>query len=79
MILFEIDTGIRLVINVLMSSFENLLIKHLSPISVGPTSGRGVTLETGRWEVPDRNPGRACRHSRSEFSVVFFETLLNTG
>ena len=25
-----------------------------------PTSGGVVTLETGRWEVPGSNPGRAC-------------------
>ena len=45
----------------------------------GPTSGRVVTLETGRREVPGSNPGRACRPSRSEFSVVFSETRVNTG
>ena len=29
--------------------------------------------------VPGSNPGRACRPSRSEFSVVFSETRVNTG
>ena len=45
----------------------------------GPTSGTAVTLETGRWEVPGSNPSRACRPSRSEFSMVFSETRLNSG
>ena len=40
---------------------------------------RGSALKTGRREVPDSIPGRACRSSRSEFSVVFSETRLNTG
>ena len=33
-------------------------------------------LENGRREVPGSIPGRACR---SEFSVVFSETRVNTG
>ena len=45
----------------------------------GPTNGTAVTLETGRQEVPGSNLGRACRPSRSEFSVVFSETSVNTG
>ena len=36
-------------------------------------------LKTGRREVPDSNPGRACRPSPSEFSVVFSETRVNAG
>ena len=36
-------------------------------------------LKTGRREVPGSNPGRTCQPSRSEFSVVFSETLVNTG
>ena len=32
----------------------------------GTTSGRAVTLKTGRREVPGSNPCRACRPSRSE-------------
>ena len=36
-------------------------------------------LKAGRREVSGSIPGRACRHSRSELSVVFFETRLNTG
>ena len=35
--------------------------------------------KTGRQEVPCSIPGRACRPSRSEFSVVFSETRVNTG
>ena len=46
---------------------------------ISPTSGSAITLKTGRPEVPGSNPGRACRPSRSEFSVVFSETRLNTG
>ena len=38
-----------------------------------------VTLKTGKREVPCSNPGRACRPSRSEFSVVISETRVNTG
>ena len=44
-----------------------------------PTSGTAVTLKTGRREVPGSVPGHACRPSRSEFSVVFSETRVNTG
>ena len=40
-----------------------------TPLGWGPTSSRVVTLETGRREVPGSNPGRACRLSRSEFSM----------
>ena len=43
------------------------------------TSGGVVALKTGRREVPGSNPGRACRPSRSEFSVIFSENRLNTG
>ena len=44
-----------------------------------PTNGRVVTLKTGSWEVPDSNPDRTCRSSRSEISVDFSETLVNKG
>ena len=43
----------------------------------GRTSGSAVTLKTGRREVPGSNPGRACRPSRSEFTVIFFETRVD--
>ena len=33
----------------------------------------------GRREVPGSISDRACRSNRSEFSVVFSETLLNMG
>ena len=46
---------------------------------LGPISGGVVTLKTGRRKVPGSIPGRACRPSRSEFSVVFSETRVNTG
>ena len=45
----------------------------------GLTSGGVVALRTGRREVPGLNPGRACRPSRSEFSMVFSETCVNKG
>ena len=35
--------------------------------------------KAGRWKEPGSFLGRACRPSRSEFSVVFSETLVNTG
>ena len=44
-----------------------------------PASGRVVTIKTVRQEGPGSNPGRACRPSRSEFSVVSSETRVNTG
>ena len=47
---------------------------------LGSTRGSAVLrFETGRWEVSGSHPGSAYRPSRSEFSVVFFETRLNTG
>ena len=36
-------------------------------------------LEIGKREVPGSNPGRACRPSRLDFSVIFFEIRLNMG
>ena len=47
--------------------------------SIGPTSGGVVMLKTGRRELPGSNPGHACRPNRSEFSMVFSETRVNTG
>ena len=44
-----------------------------------PTSGTAVTLKTGRGKVPGSNPSCACRPSHSDFSMVFFETRVNTG
>ena len=40
---------------------------------------RGCALKTGRRKVPGSIPGRVCRPNRSEFSVVFAETLVNMG
>ena len=39
----------------------------------------GSALKTGRREMPGSNPSRAFRSNRSEFSVVFSKTRLNTG
>ena len=44
-----------------------------------PTSDTAVTLKTGRRENLASSPRCACQPSRSEFSVVFSETRLNTG
>ena len=44
-----------------------------------PTCGGVATFKTGRQEVPDSNPGRAYQPRRSEFSVIFSETRVNTG
>ena len=44
-----------------------------------PTSGRVVSLKTGRREMIGSNPGRTCRPSRSEFSVVFFRNWRKYG
>ena len=55
---------------------------HHSKINVNnirPTSRELITLKTGRREVSGSNPGRAYRPKRSEFSVVFSETRVNTG
>ena len=40
---------------------------------------RKFNIQTGRREVPGSNPGRACRPSLSEFSVVISETHVYTG
>ena len=55
------------------------LVKTDASLGDSTTSGTAVTLKTERREVPGSNPGRACRPSRSEFSVVFSETRVNTG
>ena len=44
---------------------------------LGSTSS--CAQKTGRREVPGSIPGRACRPSRSKFSVVFSETRVNAG
>ena len=46
--------------------------------TVRPSPRQWLHLKTGRWEVPGSFLGRACRPSRSEFSVVFSETRVNT-
>ena len=59
----------------------NFLAEYLELFRImydtGPNSDGVVTLKTGRREVPDSNPGRACRPSRSEFFLVFSETHVN--
>ena len=47
-------------------------------LSECPTSCGVVALKTGRREVPCSNPDHAYRNSRSELSVVFSETSVNT-
>ena len=49
------------------------------PYISGPIRSGVVTLKSGRREVPGSNTGRACRPSRSEFSVAFSESRVNTG
>ena len=44
-----------------------------------PSSDGVVALKTGRWEVQGSNPGRACRPSRFEFSVVFLRNSRKYG
>ena len=58
--------------------FHRHLLTGAFFLSPQPTSGGVVALTTGRREVPGSNPGRACLPSRSEFSVVFSETRVNT-
>ena len=59
--------------------FEFLCVTNSLYTLFGSTSGGVVTLKTLRREVPGSNPGRSCRPSRSEFSVVFSETPVNPG
>ena len=47
--------------------------------AVRPWSHQWLRSKIGRREVPGSFLGRACRPSRSEFSVVFSETRVNTG
>ena len=69
---FSLDVA-QPIFSIIVLPQNNFFVGH------GPTSGSAVTLKTGRREVPGSNPGRACRPSRSEFSVVFSETRVNTG
>ena len=66
-------------INLMNGNDSVILFRDGLLFPYSPTSGTAVTLKTGRREVPGSNPGRACRPSRSEFSVVFSETRVNTG
>ena len=60
---------------------EIMIITQLEIVLIHspPTSGGVVVLKTGRRMVIGSNPDRASRPSRSEFSVVFSETRVNTG
>ena len=53
--------------------------KYISIWEKPHQSRSGSALKAGRWEVSGSIPGRACRPSRSEFFVVFFETRVYTG
>ena len=46
--------------------------------SVSASTEAGYAPNVGRREVPGSIPGRACRPSRSEFSLVFSEIRINT-
>ena len=63
----------------LISHLKSYILPQPFQFFRSPTCGGVVTLKTGRREVPDSKPGHACRPSRSEFSVVFSETRVNTG
>ena len=63
-------------LSILLISF--LIIFFHYHLLFSSTSGGVVALKTGRREVPGSIPGRACRPSRSEFSVVFSKTRVNT-
>ena len=54
-------------------------LNRMNRLDTSPTCGGVVTLKTGKRGVQGSNPGRACRPSRSEFSVVFSETRVNMG
>ena len=47
--------------------------------TVRPWLHQWLRSKTGRQEVPGSFLGRACRRSRSELSMVFSETCINTG
>ena len=63
-----------------MSAVLNYLyITYSNPCNGGPNSGCPDLLsKIGRREEPSSIPGRAYRPSRSEFSVIFSETRVNT-
>ena len=60
-------------------TIQNTIVNSCHFYLTRSTSGSAETLKTGRREVPGSTPGRTCRPSRSEFSVVFSETRVNTG
>ena len=63
-------------------SFLNTLILFLSIYSLydpAPPMGERFPFKFGKWEMLGSILGRACRPSRTKFSVIFSETRLNTG
>ena len=63
----------------LFTNHKESPIEQFTSINIRPHQRQsGFTLKTGRQELPGSLPGRACRPSRSEFSVVFSETRVNT-
>ena len=63
-----------------MFALKNASFSFKVPYLRRPRQWRsGSAFKAGRREVPGSNPGRACRPSRLEFSVVFSETRVNTG
>ena len=57
-------------------SFKIILFSVLKKV---PTLAERLCSQTDIREVLDSNPGRACRHSRFKFSVVFSGILVDTG
>ena len=60
-----------------------MFLYYVLPLKLFPnvrvlTNGGVVALKSGRREVLGSILGRACRPRRSEFSVVFSETRVNT-
>ena len=47
--------------------------------AIAPPVAENFFSVTGRYDVPDPILGCTCRPSRSEFSLVFSETRINTG
>ena len=82
-IYFSTFTNIAGVFSCQCSYIKNFPRTHVNkgqdPLKRAPTSGGVVTLKTGRQEVPGSYTGLACRPSRQEFFVVFFETRVNIG
>ena len=60
--------------------FHNILWAFFQTwFSLWKIEEKGCALKTGKREVPGSISRRACRTSRSEFSVVFSKTRVNKG